>query len=123
MVSRARRVSSVSYSADLRLMTSPKVAPPEPPATPPRRPRAERPSAKRGDRSTMDEPATPTRTVELKSELKAISLILFGLFLAAALVAVGVATARSGFDATGTVGFIGRVLVEPLVWLFGWPSA
>src|SRR4051812_12292792 len=121
MVPRADVRRRSHTSAELRSMSaSPKVAPPDSPVAPARRTRTELPSVKRADRAQSKEDAMkPARSVELKTELKAISLILFGLFLAAALVAVGIATARSGFDATGTVGFIGRVLVEPLVWLFG----
>jgi DNA segregation ATPase FtsK/SpoIIIE, S-DNA-T family len=90
--------------------------------TPSRRTKGERsgtPAVAHSANAGLDQP----RTVELKAELKAISLMLFGLFLAAALLAVGISTARSGYDARGAVGFIGRVLVEPLVWLFGWPAA
>jgi S-DNA-T family DNA segregation ATPase FtsK/SpoIIIE len=70
-----------------------------------------------------DAAAMPSRPVELKRELTAIALLLFGIFLAGALAAVGVASLRAGYNATGAVGLIGRVLVEPIVWLFGWPAA
>jgi DNA segregation ATPase FtsK/SpoIIIE, S-DNA-T family len=106
------------------MSASPKIAPPDAPIT---RPRAStsgdqnRKPAKMPKGRSVD--AEPRRGGELKNELKAISLLLFGLFLAAALLAVGISTARSGYDATGAVGFIGRILVEPLVWLFGWPAA
>jgi S-DNA-T family DNA segregation ATPase FtsK/SpoIIIE len=59
----------------------------------------------------------------LKRELQAIALILFGLFLACALLAVGVASGRANYNPSGAVGFFGRILVEPLVWLVGWPAA
>src|SRR3954469_6288987 len=104
------------------MSASPKIAPPDVPITPPRRPRSERPNT-RADGVTAKGQDKPPRSVALNAELKAISLLLFGLFLAAALIAVGISTARSGFDATGTVGLVGRVIVEPLVWLLGWPAA
>jgi S-DNA-T family DNA segregation ATPase FtsK/SpoIIIE len=63
------------------------------------------------------------RRAELVRELQGIGLILFGLFLAAALAAVGFASLRNGFNATGAVGAIGKILVRPIVLLFGWPAA
>ncbi|MEO5568089.1 MAG: DNA translocase FtsK 4TM domain-containing protein, partial [Gemmatimonadaceae bacterium] len=99
------------------MSASPKVAPPEAPAPRRRAPRADKPQV------IAAEAAPPSRSAELKRELSAIALILFGLFLAGALLAVGVASLRDGYNATGTIGVIGRILVEPIVWLFGWPAA
>jgi S-DNA-T family DNA segregation ATPase FtsK/SpoIIIE len=98
------------------MSASPKVAPPETP-TPRRRPRAEAaPAAAEGTPVSL-------RRQELIREIKGIALLLFGLFLAGALASVGFAALRAGFNATGSVGFVGKILVEPLVWLVGWPAA
>src|SRR3954471_21975090 len=99
------------------MSASPKVAPPEAPATR-RKPRAESQPAPEAERA-----APPPRRQELVREIKGIALLLFGLFLAGALASVGFAALRSGFNASGSVGFIGKILVEPLVWLVGWPAA
>jgi hypothetical protein len=97
----------------------PKLAPPpsEPPAP---RKRAPRPPAPEQAPQDLIKAA---KRAELIRELKAIGLLLFGLFLAGALASVGFASLRDGYNATGTVGFIGKILVQPLVWLFGWPAA
>src|SRR3954463_8008204 len=94
-----------------------KVAPPEPPAPRRRQPARLEPVDDAPDAGKV------AKTSELARELKAIGLILFGLFLAGALLAVGLSTATAGFNPSGSVGFIGRILVEPLVYLFGWPAA
>ena len=104
------------------MAASQKPAPPEAPAPPRRRaPRAD--ATARADAGDAPSTAAPSRSAELRRELKAIALILFGLFLAGALAAVGFASLRAGYNATGAVGLIGRILVEPIVWLFGWPAA
>src|SRR4051812_2722376 len=100
------------------MSASPKVAPPEAPA-PRRKPRAEIPPVQ-ADESAA---AGASRRQELVREIKGIALLLFGLFLAGALASVGFAALRAGFNATGSVGFIGKILVEPLVWFVGWPAA
>src|SRR4051812_39635015 len=101
------------------MAASPKLAPHEPPMPTPRK-RAPKPVAREDE--TAD-PKHAAKRAELARELKGIALILFGLFLAAALAAVGLASLRTGFNASGTVGIIGSVLVQPIVWLFGWPAA
>src|SRR6476620_9170449 len=102
------------------MAASPKVLPPETPAPAPRR-RA--PRAVEAGVEDAVAAAKSARRAELIRELQGIALLLFGLFLAGAFTAVGVASLRTGFNATGTVGLIGNVLVTPLVWLFGWPAA
>ncbi|HET9425932.1 MAG TPA: DNA translocase FtsK [Gemmatimonadaceae bacterium] len=97
------------------MSAAPKVAPPDTPAPRRRAPRAEA--------AVMPEDVAPSRSAELRREVKAIALILFGIFLAGALIAVGVASLRAGYNASGAVGLVGRILVEPIVWLFGWPAA
>src|SRR3954470_14452098 len=102
------------------MAASPKLAPPESPAPTPRK-RAPRPQA-----SEQVDPVAAVKAAkraELVRELKGIALILFGLFLAAALASVGFASLRDGFNANGAVGVIGNILVQPIVWLFGWPAA
>ena len=87
------------------MAASPKLAPPEPSAPTPR---------KRAPRSPSPEQVDPVDAVkaakraELVRKLKGIGLILFGLFLAAALAAIGFASLRNGFNASGTVGLTGR---------------
>jgi S-DNA-T family DNA segregation ATPase FtsK/SpoIIIE len=72
---------------------------------------------------SVEEQVTAAKRAELMRELKGIGLILFGLFLAAALAAIGFASLRNGFNATGAVGVVGKILVRPIVLLFGWPAA
>src|SRR3954453_5977923 len=105
-------------------MTAPKIAPPAPeaPLTPRRRTARADASAKKTDKAAAPATETPSRSAELMCELKAIALILFGLFLAGALIAVGVSSLRAGYNASGAVGVIGKILVQPIVWLFGWPA-
>jgi hypothetical protein len=97
---------------------SPKLAPPEAPAPKKRAPRPQ-PVAE----LTAEDKVRAAKRAELVRELKGIGLLLFGLFLAAALAAVGFASLRDGFNANGAVGIIGKILVQPIVWLFGWPAA
>jgi S-DNA-T family DNA segregation ATPase FtsK/SpoIIIE len=101
-------------------MAAPKLAPPESPAPTPRK-RAPKPVVP-GEQEIADAVKAAKRA-ELAREIKGIALILFGLFLAAALAAVGFASLRNNFDANGTVGVIGNILVRPIVWMFGWPAA
>ena len=59
----------------------------------------------------------------LKRELVGIALSLFSVFLAAALIAFAIAQVRSGVRVEASVGWVGRILADPLVTFFGWPSA
>jgi len=59
----------------------------------------------------------------LKRELQAIALLLFGVFLAAALAAFALATLRAPVDLRASVGSVGGFLARPLVAFFGWPGA
>jgi S-DNA-T family DNA segregation ATPase FtsK/SpoIIIE len=102
------------------MAASPKLAPPESPAPAPRK-RAPKPVV--SEQQQAVDAVKAARRAELARELNGIALILFGLFLAAALTAVGFATLRDGFNANGAVGVIGKILVQPLVWMFGWPAA
>jgi S-DNA-T family DNA segregation ATPase FtsK/SpoIIIE len=102
------------------MAASPKLAPPAP-ETPAPKKRAPKPVAATEQR--VVDPVRAAKRAELVRELRAIGLILFGLFLAGALASVGAASLRDGYNATGTVGFIGKILVQPIVWLFGWPAA
>lgn len=106
------------------MSASPKVAPPELPVARRRVSRLANQEGLRPDaRPVASQPNAHVHRRELRRELQAIALILFGLFLAGALIAVGVASARAHFNPSGAVGFVGQILVEPLVWLFGWPAA
>src|SRR5689334_20787193 len=98
---------------------SPKLAPPPPESPAPRK----RPPRPQPVEQRPEDLIKAAKRAELFRELKAIGLVLFGLFLAGALASVGVASLREGYNATGTVGFIGNILVQPIVWLFGWPAA
>src|SRR5262245_6819577 len=102
------------------MAASSKLAPPESPSPAPRK-RAPKPAAP--TQVDVVDAVKAARRAELVRELKGIGLILFGLFLAGALAAVGIASLRNGFNANGTVGVIGSILVEPIVWMFGWPAA
>jgi S-DNA-T family DNA segregation ATPase FtsK/SpoIIIE len=55
----------------------------------------------------------------LKRELTGIALLLFSIFLAAALLSLALRGVGAGFD----MGPVGRFLSEPLVTFFGWPAA
>ena len=59
----------------------------------------------------------------LKRELSGIALLLFAVFLAAALTVLGAAALRSGIDVRSNVGWVGWYLARPLVALVGWPAA
>ncbi len=59
----------------------------------------------------------------LKRELTAIALLLLAVFLAGALLVLGLAQLRSGVDVRANVGWVGAHLARPLVSLFGWPGA
>jgi DNA segregation ATPase FtsK/SpoIIIE, S-DNA-T family len=59
----------------------------------------------------------------LKRELTAIALLLLSVFLAGALVVLGLAQLRSGVDVRANVGWVGAHLARPLVALLGWPGA
>jgi DNA segregation ATPase FtsK/SpoIIIE, S-DNA-T family len=59
----------------------------------------------------------------LKRELLGIALSLFSVFLAAALVAFALAQVGSGVRVEASVGWVGKLLADPLVTFFGWPAA
>ncbi|HEY2852863.1 MAG TPA: DNA translocase FtsK 4TM domain-containing protein [Gemmatimonadaceae bacterium] len=59
----------------------------------------------------------------LKRELTGITLLLFAVFLAAALGVLALAQLRFGVDVRGNVGWVGWWLARPLVKLLGWPGA
>jgi DNA segregation ATPase FtsK/SpoIIIE, S-DNA-T family len=59
----------------------------------------------------------------LKRELTAIALLLLGVFLAGALLVLGLAQLRAGVDVSANVGWVGAHLARPLVALLGWPGA
>ncbi|HEY2066455.1 MAG TPA: DNA translocase FtsK 4TM domain-containing protein [Gemmatimonadaceae bacterium] len=59
----------------------------------------------------------------LKRELTGIALLLFAVFLAAALGALALAELRTGVDVRGNVGWVGSWLARPLVALLGWPAS
>jgi DNA segregation ATPase FtsK/SpoIIIE, S-DNA-T family len=59
----------------------------------------------------------------LKREITGIALLLFAVFLAAALGVLGLAQLRFGVDVRGNVGWVGWWLARPLVTLLGWPAA
>src|ERR1043165_1582364 len=101
-----------------------KVAPPDAPS--PKRRAPKREDAGMSSDAANDDPAVlakRARRAELKRELQAIALLLFGLFLGGALAVTGIARLRTGYNPSGAVGVVGWLLVEPLVWLVGWPAA
>ena len=59
----------------------------------------------------------------LKRELSGIALLLFALFLAVALVTLGLAEAGMGVGVRSNVGWLGYWLARPLVVFVGWPAA
>jgi S-DNA-T family DNA segregation ATPase FtsK/SpoIIIE len=59
----------------------------------------------------------------LKREILGIALLLFGIFLGAALGVFALAQLRSGVDVRGNVGWVGWWLARPIVALLGWPGA
>ena len=59
----------------------------------------------------------------LKRELSGIALLLFALFLAVALVTLGLAEAGTGVGVRSNVGWLGDWLARPLVAFVGWPAA
>jgi S-DNA-T family DNA segregation ATPase FtsK/SpoIIIE len=63
----------------------------------------------------------------LKREIVGIALLLFAVFLAGALLALGWAElhgmAAGGANVRESVGVLGAVLAEPLVWTVGWAAA
>lgn len=58
-------------------------------------------------------------STNIKRELSGIALLLFSVFLAAALLSLALRGVGAGFD----MGPVGRYLSEPLVALVGWPAA
>jgi DNA segregation ATPase FtsK/SpoIIIE, S-DNA-T family len=59
----------------------------------------------------------------LKREITGIALLLFAVFLTAALGVLGLAQLRFGVDVRGNVGWVGWWLARPLVTFLGWPAA
>jgi S-DNA-T family DNA segregation ATPase FtsK/SpoIIIE len=59
----------------------------------------------------------------LKRELIGIALLLFAVFLGAALAAYAAYSLRAGVDVRHAVGFVGYWLAKPVVRFFGWPAA
>ena len=59
----------------------------------------------------------------LRREIVGIALLVFAVFLAGALVVLGVAQLRAGVSIRESVGPVGYYLANPLVWLVGWPAA
>ncbi|HSQ30977.1 MAG TPA: DNA translocase FtsK 4TM domain-containing protein, partial [Gemmatimonadaceae bacterium] len=59
----------------------------------------------------------------LKRELLGIALSLFAVFLAVALAAFATAQVRAGVRVETSVGWVGKILADPLVTFFGWPAA
>jgi S-DNA-T family DNA segregation ATPase FtsK/SpoIIIE len=59
----------------------------------------------------------------LKREITGIALLLFAVFLGAALGVLALAQLRFGVDVRGNVGWVGWWLARPLVTLLGWPAA
>jgi DNA segregation ATPase FtsK/SpoIIIE, S-DNA-T family len=58
----------------------------------------------------------------LKREILGIALLLFSVFLVGAFVALALAQ-RAPVSIEASVGIVGRILANPLVWFFGWPAA
>jgi S-DNA-T family DNA segregation ATPase FtsK/SpoIIIE len=59
----------------------------------------------------------------LRRELSGIALLLFAVFLAVALVTLGLAEAGTGVGVRSNVGWLGYWLARPLVAFVGWPAA
>src|SRR3982750_4213294 len=59
----------------------------------------------------------------LKRELIGIALLLFAVFLGAALAAYAANSLRAGVDVRHSVGWVGFYLAKPVVSFFGWPAA
>ena len=59
----------------------------------------------------------------LKRELAGIALLLFAVFLAAALGVLALAQLRFGVNVRENVGWVGWWLARPLVRFLGWPAA
>ena len=58
----------------------------------------------------------------LKREILGIALLLFSIFLVGAFAALALAQ-RAPLSVEASVGVVGRILANPLVWFFGWPAA
>ena len=59
----------------------------------------------------------------LRRELIGIALLLFAVFLGAALAAYAANSLRAGVDVRHSVGWVGYYLAFPVVSFFGWPAA
>ena len=59
----------------------------------------------------------------VRREVQAIALLLFAVFLAGALAVLALAQLRGGVDVQANVGWVGNVLVVPLVAFLGWPAS
>ncbi|HEY7394479.1 MAG TPA: hypothetical protein VH559_06530, partial [Gemmatimonadaceae bacterium] len=62
-------------------------------------------------------------STSLKREILGIVLLLFAVFLAAALISLALFQLRGGTSVEASVGFVGNMLAQPLVTFFGWPAA
>jgi S-DNA-T family DNA segregation ATPase FtsK/SpoIIIE len=62
-------------------------------------------------------------STSLKRELIGIALLLFAVFLGAALAAYAANSLRAGVDVRHSVGWVGFYLAKPVVSFFGWPAA
>jgi DNA segregation ATPase FtsK/SpoIIIE, S-DNA-T family len=62
-------------------------------------------------------------STSLKREILGIVLLLFAVFLGAALISLALFQLRGGTSVEASVGFVGNMLAQPLVTLFGWPAA
>ena len=98
------------------MAASPKLAPSEAPAPTPRK-RAPRSASP--DQTEVVDAVKSARRAELVRELKGIALILFGLFLAAALAAVGFAALRNGFNANGAFHYFGWDATNNILYASG----
>jgi S-DNA-T family DNA segregation ATPase FtsK/SpoIIIE len=65
----------------------------------------------------------PTRSSGLRRELGGIALLLFAVFLAVALITLGLAEVGTGVGVQRNVGVLGTWLARPLVAFLGWPAA
>ena len=59
----------------------------------------------------------------LKRELIGIALLLFAVFLAGALVSLGLHDLHAGVSVRDNVGWLGYWLARPIVAFLGWPAA
>src|SRR5947208_11690986 len=70
-------------------------------------------------RNAPDKPSSSA----LAREIRGIVLLLFGLFLAGALLAEGYTQLHGNGNVKGNFGWIGALLAHPIALLLGWPAA